>query len=149
MSDTLERDKTGGAELKELESTRDYAEYLECFNGGRFYEAHDALEPLWLRVRHRAEGPFLKGLIQLAGAFVHVQRGRISPARALLGRAKFHLEPYSMQEAPLSVAAILGLILEWEERLGRASAGDRLLASYPAPKLADDSRGVEERSCQT
>jgi len=135
MSETVRRDEVGAVELRDLRSTRDYAEFVACFNSGRFYEAHDALEPLWLRVRNREVGHLLKGLIQLAGAFVHVQRGRTGPARALLGRARFHLEPFSLKEAPLGVTAILGLIREWEERLARAAAGDQLLTEYPTPEL--------------
>jgi hypothetical protein len=136
MSESIGRCEARPFELKELARTPDYLEYLECFNGGRFYEAHDALEPLWLRVRDRSEGRLLKGLIQLAGAFVHVQRGRVGPARALLVRARFHLEPFLTQELALGVSATLQLIREWEERLTWATAGDKLLADYRAPTLA-------------
>jgi len=109
--------------------------YLEYFNTGRYYEAHDALEPWWLRVRDREEGAYLKGLIQLAGAFVHIQKGRTGPARALLGRARYHLELYGLRVVPPGSAAILDLIREWEIRLGEAAPGDRFLAEEPGPRL--------------
>lgn len=47
---------------------------IELFNARRFWDAHEAWERLWLV----AEGPekrFLQGLIQLAAAYHHVQRG--------------------------------------------------------------------------
>src|SRR5262249_26033089 len=60
-----------------------YLGYFECFNQQLFYEAHDVLEELWLGHRGQANDLFFKGLIQLAGAFVHLQKGRLQPAGAL------------------------------------------------------------------
>ncbi|MEO6183762.1 MAG: DUF309 domain-containing protein, partial [Verrucomicrobiota bacterium] len=50
-----------------------YLGYFELFNAQLFYESHDVLEELWLPIRKEAGGDFYKGLIQLAGAFVHLQ----------------------------------------------------------------------------
>jgi hypothetical protein len=121
---------------------RDYAAYIECFNSGRYYEAHDALEPLWLRVRGSAVANLLKGLIQLAGAFVHVQKDRLGPARALLGRARFHLEPFVTANSLVDVPTILGLIGQWEVRVGSAIAGDQLLRTYAPPALPESRAGT-------
>ena len=60
-----------------------YLGYFECFNRGLFYESHDVLEELWLGERTGPNGAFYKGLIQFAGAFVHLQKGRLRPAAAL------------------------------------------------------------------
>src|SRR3989304_9926528 len=57
-----------------------YLGYFDCFNRQLFYEAHDVLEEIWLADRHGPDGDFYKGLIQLAGAFVHVQKNRSGPA---------------------------------------------------------------------
>ena len=54
-----------------------YAGYFALFNQQKFYEAHDILEDLWLPDRHGVNGSFYKGLIQLAGAFVHLQKQRL------------------------------------------------------------------------
>ena len=51
-----------------------YLGYFACFNRGWFYEAHDVLEELWLANRTGPNYAFYKGLIQLAGAFVHLQK---------------------------------------------------------------------------
>jgi hypothetical protein len=95
-----------------------YLAYFDCFNAGRYFEAHDVLEAIWLPARTEADGAFYKGLIQLAGAFVHVQKERYAPAMALLRRARFHLEPYPALHHGLSVPGVLGIIDEWLVRLG-------------------------------
>jgi predicted metal-dependent hydrolase len=59
-----------------------YLGYFECFNQQLFYEAHDVLEELWLAQRRQPNDLFYKGLIQLAGAFVHLQKNRLKPAAA-------------------------------------------------------------------
>jgi len=51
-----------------------FAGYSRCFNEQKFYEAHDVLEALWLQDRNGPDGDFFKGLIQFAGAFVHLQK---------------------------------------------------------------------------
>src|SRR5467141_2575177 len=68
-----------------------YLGYFQCFNLGLFYEAHDVLEELWLSDRQGTNGAFYKGLIQFAGAFVHLKRGRLRPAAALFKPARASL----------------------------------------------------------
>lgn len=53
------------------------------------------LEELWLGCRGLPEYDFFKGLIQLAGSFVHLQKHRLAPAARLYDMAwdnlkKFH-----------------------------------------------------------
>ena len=71
-----------------------YAGYFALFNQQKFYESHDVLEDLWLLDRHGENGSFYKGLIQLAGAFVHLQKNRLRPAAALFKLAQANLEKY-------------------------------------------------------
>jgi predicted metal-dependent hydrolase len=66
-----------------------YRGYFECFNDGSYYEAHDVLEHLWLEER---QNTFYKGLIQLAGAFVHLKKQRARPDHPTDGR---RLQPAS------------------------------------------------------
>lgn len=90
-----------------------YSGYFELFNRQKFYEAHDVLENLWLPQRHGANGNFYKGLIQLAGAFVHLQKNRLRPAAALFKLAQGNIEKYPRVHEQLDVAAVLGLIADW------------------------------------
>src|SRR5512138_3218123 len=71
-----------------------YLGYFECFNRGLYFEAHDVLEELWLQDRGGANDSFYKGLIQLAGAFVHLQKQRLQPAAALFRLAEANLQKY-------------------------------------------------------
>jgi hypothetical protein len=91
--------------------------YCSCFNTGRYFEAHDVLEVWWLPNRRSIDGDFWKGLIQLAGAFVHVQKQRRGPALALLRLARRNLERYRQDRRWVDVRAALGLAAVWEARL--------------------------------
>jgi predicted metal-dependent hydrolase len=90
-----------------------YSGYFELFNRQKFYEAHDVLENLWLPQRHGANGNFYKGLIQLAGAFVHLQKDRLRPAAALFKLARGNLEKYPREHEHLNLKAVADLISKW------------------------------------
>src|SRR5450755_2550709 len=90
-----------GQELEAL-----YLGYFDCFNRQLFYEAHDVLEDLWLPDRHGANGKFYKGLIQLAGAFVHLQKNRLRPAAALFKLALANLGKYPNEHNLLDLRVV-------------------------------------------
>jgi predicted metal-dependent hydrolase len=94
-----------------------YLGYFELFNRGLFYESHDVLEELWLPVRRTPEGSFYKGLIQLAGAFVHLQKNRLRPAAALFKLAWNNLHPYPPVHEGLDLPVVIELIEVWLRRL--------------------------------
>ncbi|MDB6057156.1 MAG: hypothetical protein JWO95_1000 [Verrucomicrobiales bacterium] len=87
-----------------------YAGYFELFNRGQFYESHDVLEDLWLPVRKESEGDFYKGMIQLAGAFVHLQKERLRPAGALFKLARTNLSKFGPESHYLNLIKVIGLI---------------------------------------
>lgn len=90
-----------------------YLAFVSVFNSGLYFEAHEVLEPLWLSRRGHPEAPFYKGLIQLAGGFVHVQKGRLPPAIALFTLARKNLKGFAPVFFDLDIDAALGLIAEW------------------------------------
>jgi N-acetylglutamate synthase-like GNAT family acetyltransferase/predicted metal-dependent hydrolase len=114
-----------------------YNGYFACFNEGLYYEAHDVLEELWLANRGAAADHFYKGLIQLAGAFVHLQKNRLGPGNALFNLAKTNLRKYPGHFESLDVAGVLKLIAEWQQRLAD-QPNENPLPKNPAPKLALD-----------
>jgi hypothetical protein len=96
-----------------------YEGYIVCFNEQKYYEAHDVLEHLWLGERGSANR-FFKGLIQLAGAFVHLQKQylrpehstdgrRLRPAWRLFKLARTNLEPFVPTFLDLDVQSVLNL----------------------------------------
>jgi len=94
---------------------RCYLGYFECFNAQRYYEAHDVLEHLWLRDgRESGDYSYYKGLIQLAGAFVHLKLQhahplhpkhgkRLHPARRLFLLATGNIAPYGLSHHGLDL----------------------------------------------
>ncbi len=112
-----------------------YLGYFDCFNRRLFYEAHDVLEDLWLKDRHGADGNFYKGLIQLAGAFVHLQKNRLRPAAALFKLALANLEKYPRTHERLDLQAVQELAQKWLADLERNDFSSNPLTAENAPKL--------------
>ncbi len=96
-----------------------YQGYFTCFNARQYYEAHDVLEHLWLQCRDENH-LFFKGLIQIAGAFVHLQKQflrpehptdgrRLHPAVRLFRLGLKNLRPYGPKHLQLDVEAVCSL----------------------------------------
>ncbi len=109
-----------------------YLKFFECFNQGLFFEAHEFLEALWLPVRRGEDGPFYKGLIQIAGAFVHLQKGRYGPSAALLKSGRSYLAGFRPRHKGVEVELVLALADRWLKEL---EAGGNPLHSSDSPKL--------------
>jgi predicted metal-dependent hydrolase len=117
--------------------------YIQLFNEQRYYEAHDVLEHLWLQPMEpgssdsakalpqtsgkSSENDLLKGLIQFAGAFVHLQKQfqrpdhptdgrRLRPAWRLFKLAHKNLQPFGTVYRGFQVESALRLS-EQEVRL--------------------------------
>jgi len=106
-----------------------YAAYFERFNREEYYEAHDVLESLWLERGRKAEGAlFYQGLIQLAGAFVHLRKNfehpdhrihsqRLNPACRLLVLVEKNLGGYGREWEGLALPPVLGWVGEVRRNL--------------------------------
>jgi predicted metal-dependent hydrolase len=97
-----------------------YLAYFDCFNRQEYYEAHDVLEHLWLRQKD-GNYAFFKGLIQFAGAFVHLQKQRarpehpkdgrrLHPAVRLFALAEKNLAPYGPRHLGLDLTVVQAII---------------------------------------
>jgi predicted metal-dependent hydrolase len=112
-----------------------YLGYFECFNQQLFYEAHDVLEEIWLAQRKGQNDSFYKGLIQLAGAFVHLQKNRLRPAGAVFKLAQTNLMKYPAIYERLRVATVLSLIEHWLGALESDGFRSNPLSGANAPEL--------------
>jgi predicted metal-dependent hydrolase len=112
-----------------------YVAFFECFNRGLFFEAHEVLEKIWLPQRNKSNGLFYKGLIQLAGAFVHLQKGRLRPAGALFDLARANLERYGPVHDRLEVNTVLEMLREWQRQLEQGKFALEPLLSKSPPEI--------------
>jgi predicted metal-dependent hydrolase len=72
----------------DLDGSSEIPVFARCWNEGDFFMAHEVLEGLWIRCRD--EG--LRGLIQLAVALYHIERGNRKGARTMIERARPRLQ---------------------------------------------------------
>ena len=97
-----------------------YRGFFQCFNEQRYYEAHDVLEHLWLQDRENENFAYFKGLIQIAGAFVHLQKQflrpdhpkdgrRLRPAARLFHLGMKNIAPFRPRHMSFDVAALHAL----------------------------------------
>lgn len=104
-----------------------YQGYFKCFNEQRYYEAHDVLEHLWLQNRDENYA-FFKGLIQIAGAFVHLQKQflrpehpkdgrRLRPAVRLFQIGMKNLESYRPRYMALDIESLRGMCARLAEEI--------------------------------
>lgn len=112
-----------------------YLGYFDCFNQQLFYEAHDVLEDLWLLDKKGADGNFYKGLIQLAGAFVHLQKNRLRPASALFKLSRGYLATYPRWHIGLDLAATERLADRWLHALEAGAYHINPLTPDNTPRL--------------
>ncbi len=62
-----------------------FGEAVRLFNAGEWYACHDGFEELW----HETQSPcsrVLQGILQIAVAHLHLERGNRRGATVLLGR---------------------------------------------------------------
>jgi predicted metal-dependent hydrolase len=112
-----------------------YLAYFDYFNRQLFYESHDVLENLWLPIRREHDGAFYKGLIQLAGAFVHLQKNRLQPAAALFKMARANLEGFAPTRSHLDVTQVLMLIDDWLNKVEANQFSVNPLTPTHVPRL--------------
>jgi hypothetical protein len=122
-----------------------YRAYFRCWNEQRYYEAHDVLEQLWL-ADDTKDDAFFKGLIQAAGAFVHLQknfeyplhpkhRRRLCPAVRLFRLAEKNLSIFAPQHHGLDVAAFCKVLRVYAERIIGSDYAKNPWSPQTAPKL--------------
>jgi hypothetical protein len=95
----------------------EYEAFAACWNEGRFFEAHEVLEGLWMRTRD----PGQQGLIQLAAALHHVRRGNVRGARTMIGRALARLGA-ARAPGPIDIPAMMRYANVVGEALNRGDA---------------------------
>jgi hypothetical protein len=104
-----------------------YRAFFLCWNEQQYYEAHDVLEQLWLNTKS-PDTDFFKGLIQAAGAFVHLKKHfehashakhsrRLPPAVRLFRLAQKNLANFAPWHHALDVAAFCQLLSRYADKI--------------------------------
>jgi uncharacterized protein len=97
-----------------MDDTEKFERGVTDFNAGRFFEAHEVWEELWLSAPE-PEKTFLQGLIQIAAAFHHHGRGNACGRQSLLtaGIAKLAACPDEFRGT--AIAKLRREVEAWQE----------------------------------
>jgi predicted metal-dependent hydrolase len=114
----------------------DLEEGVRLFNERKFWEAHEAWERIWLGASGE-EKQFLQGLIQLAAAYHHVQRGT-SPRGAvrLFDASLRRLAPFAEKHDGIERAGATALAAKHREQIANGESTD----DFRYPKLRFHAR---------
>ncbi len=137
--------KNANPDLAEVERHPYYHAFFRCWNEQRYYEAHDVLEQLWLNTES-PDADFFKGLIQAAGAFVHLQKRfehpshakhsrRLPPAVRLFRLAEKNLANFVPWHHALNVAALCKLLSRYADEIVASDYTINPWSPETAPKL--------------
>lgn len=120
---------------------------ISHFNEGRFFEAHEEWERLWL-AESEPHKTFLQGLIQLAAAFHHHTRGNRRGAEALLAASVARLEQFPGNYHGLAIAELRSGAREWliALRSGDSCRGRALFQIHAISTQSQEAKSGED-SC--
>lgn len=90
---------------------------IELFNAGRYWEAHEAWEEAWTPDRHGPDRGFYKGLIQVAAACLHYQRGNRRGAVNKWRSGLEQLRPYPKSHRQVDLAALVRAVESYLEAM--------------------------------
>ncbi len=93
-----------------------FEEGIRLFNTQKYFEAHEALEAVWL-IAEGEEKIFLHGLIQVAAAFHHYTRGNPAGFRSLLNKGLRKLARFGAVRDGLNLAGLRKQLQPWREIL--------------------------------
>lgn len=122
--------------MKPSEAEKKFREGLDQFNHGRFFDAHETWEEIWLPAPE-PERTFLQGLIQLAAAFHHSTRGNRAGAQSLLEAGLGKLDQFPATHRGLALAKLRAAARCWIAAL--ASGGDPGPGKPPKIEQAGES----------
>jgi predicted metal-dependent hydrolase len=111
------------------------AEGIRLFNTQKFFEAHEALETVWLKAQGE-EKTILHGLIQVAAAFHHFTRGNLTGFRSLLEKGMTKLEDCGEWRGGIELEGILEQLHPWREFARRGHKDTESQRAQQATPLA-------------
>lgn len=98
----------------------DIQEGVNLFNARKFFEAHEALEAIWLNSAGKRK-LFLHGLIQVAAAFHHHSRKNLPGFKSLLEKGWAKLRQSGAAGQEIDLPGFLRQLEPWREWVHGAS----------------------------
>jgi predicted metal-dependent hydrolase len=130
--------------MKSAERKRKFEEGLAHFNARKFFEAHEFWEEIWL-MESEPEKTFLQGLIQVAAAFHHRQRGNPEGLELLLAAGIVKLLRFPEDHRGLAIGELRENAKRWARAIG---VGDDL-GEKALPKLGRARQSAQHRSAKS
>ncbi|MFQ5907728.1 MAG: DUF309 domain-containing protein [Thermoplasmata archaeon] len=123
-----------GEKEREERLHRGLREGVTLYNAGRFFEAHEVLEDVWLE-EEGDDKIFLQGIIKIAAAFHHYGKGTYRGMRNLLQAGSQMLEPFRPAYRGVELADFLSQIETWIPRAMQLVEGEDPDPSDSIPSL--------------
>ena len=122
-----------------------YRAYFRLWNEQDYYQAHDVLEHIWLETT-TDDARYFKGLIQAAGAFVHLKKQfehpthpkhgrRLQPAVRLFHLALKNLADYGPMRHAFDVVTFRKMLEDYVNDILRADYKKNPWSPESAPRL--------------
>jgi hypothetical protein len=100
--------------LAASEAARLFQKGLEQFNRGKFFEAHESWEVLWLAAAE-PDKTFLQGIIQVAAALHHYRHDNLAGARSLLRRGLAKIEQFAADYRGVRLEPLRVTVRAWQQ----------------------------------
>ena len=136
IRDRLERYDRIMADADRRHAIRPFARFVQIWNQGLFFEAHEYLETIWQRAsgaEHRA----LKGLIKAAGVYVHLENNNPAAARRLAPKAFRQMSDHA---GCLGFIANLDVLLDCIQRVAPQPPRLTFAETFPNTSKSADGR---------
>jgi len=135
----------GGGKSGAIAQNPFYRAFFRCWNEQQYYEAHDVLEHLWLETTSE-DADYFKGLIQAAGAFVHLKKQfehpthpkhsrRLGPAVRLFRLAEKNLSAAASTRHGFNVAKFREMLEHYARAIIESDHQKNPWSPQRAPKL--------------
>jgi len=122
--------------LADLQGTKDPARIAAVlFNAGLYFECHEWCEGLWKRAPG-ASKDFYHGIVQVAAAFYHHEKGNWHGSRTLLGKGLAHLAPYPDVYLGIDLGRLRADLAPWTEHF----AGGPRPTDFPRIRVVKNQR---------
>jgi hypothetical protein len=113
------------------------------FNNGLFFECHEFLEDIW-RAAPAADRGFYHGVILIAAAFYHHEKGNLHGTRVKLRQGLVYLRPFLPHAHGVRLNVWMARLAPWQQRIDAGTISG-VLAQDEIPKIPLTTRGTLRR----